>query len=100
MPFHWAQILWGLQVWSKDGEPYLTLGLYVDIGEELLDDDSAAAAAAAAQKQIQYEGNQDKTEVMTNANGKDGLGTSQEIAQQDAVALGQNQARPQLAHSV
>lgn len=67
-------------MWSKEGEPYLTLGLYVDIGEELSDDEAAAAAG----KQVQCEGNS-KVEVQGNAIGHASSAASQEITPQDGI---------------
>ena len=77
-----------MQVWSKGGEPYLTLGLYVDIGEELSDD---VNEAAAAQKQVQYEGNA-KAEVRPPADEPDSL-RSQEIIPQDGSVISQSQVQ-------
>ena len=72
-------------MWSKEGEPYLTLGLYVDIGEELSDDE-----AAAAKKQIAYEDNA-KIEKLPCADESGSIGASHEILSQDNLAFPESQ---------
>ena len=74
-------------MWSKEGEPYLTLGLYVDIGEELSDDE-----AAAAKKQMEYEGNA-KVAKLPSPEDSGNVGASHQISSEDDLAFPQSQVQ-------